>query len=565
MITSWDWDFGDGSTHLTTQNPQHIYASGGVYTVTLTVVNNSGVSSSSRSLIQVYNVDNRTVTYDLDYGDGSAHSTTQTSQHIYASSGTYTAVLNTQDNVGHSATTRYLIQVYNIDNRTFTYDLDYGDGSSHSTTQTSQHIYSSGGAYSITLTTQDNVGHSASKSSILNVYESGGRSYSTEWDFGDGTTHSILDDPSHTYSSSGMYIVTLIQHPDIGDDVSTSYPIRAYALPPTGISSWYWDFGNGSTSTDSDPTNIYNSGFYTASLTISNGAESSVSSYAFKAYTPPQYGITSYLWNFEDGSTSSIADPTNIFSTSGFYGVNLTVNDIYESDTFTYPIVVRTLPFYDVTSWHWNFGDGSTSTLEDPYHLYANSGIYIVSLYLRSSGVQSETLSYPIIVRASDELVWNWTFGDGGRSSQQNPTHIFTIPGIYETILVTSQGWYSYTDTETITVSGVIIPISTSSVYKVVLTNCRTTPYRLVGDKILTKIELKRNRHIFYQKDVPIEIVTNVDGYTNIIASGITNDLGMCYIEADTNYSGITNILGLARSEYDNNTVYSNLVRINFR
>ena len=46
-ITSWLWDFGDGQTS-TLQNPSHVYATPGSYTVTLTVTNSDGVSDSER-------------------------------------------------------------------------------------------------------------------------------------------------------------------------------------------------------------------------------------------------------------------------------------------------------------------------------------------------------------------------------------------------------------------------------------------------------------------------------------------------------------------------------------
>src|SRR5213079_1533041 len=46
-IATRDWDFGDGSTHVSQANPTHTYAAGGTYTVRLTVTDNGGASAQA--------------------------------------------------------------------------------------------------------------------------------------------------------------------------------------------------------------------------------------------------------------------------------------------------------------------------------------------------------------------------------------------------------------------------------------------------------------------------------------------------------------------------------------
>ncbi|MFN3341684.1 MAG: PKD domain-containing protein [Flavobacteriales bacterium] len=120
-----------------------------------------------------------------------------------------------------------------------------------------------------------------------------------------------------------------------------------------------------------------------------------------------------------------------------------------------------------VTAWSWNFGDGSPlSTTQDPTHLFNTSGTFNVTLIVTSGNGCRDTLtqtvnvhhlpqpafltSYPCLnggtsfqdlssVMNSTITVWSWTFGDGGVSANQNPTHQYPASGSYSvTLTVTS-------------------------------------------------------------------------------------------------------------------------------
>ena len=139
---------------------------------------------------------------------------------------------------------------------------------------------------------------------------------------------------------------------------------------------------------------------------------------------------TSWYWTFGDGSTSTAKSPSHAYSTAGTYTVSLTATNAGGSNTLTrtgyitvstatvapvasftgtpttgkFPLTVS---FTDAstnspTSWYWTFGDGSTSTLKSPSHTYSAKGTYTVSLKATNAG-GSNTLTRTgyIIVQAS--------------------------------------------------------------------------------------------------------------------------------------------------------------------
>ncbi|HET6225464.1 MAG TPA: PKD domain-containing protein [Bacteroidia bacterium] len=118
-----------------------------------------------------------------------------------------------------------------------------------------------------------------------------------------------------------------------------------------------------------------------------------------------------------------------------------------------------------ITNWTWNFGDGSTSSLKDPKHLFSLPGQYPVTLIVKTGGgCTSNSIGTPIIVTVHpkpeadfsvnktvldlpyDELkcvnlskgaiTYNWDFADGSTSKEENPTHKYTILDEYNVRLV---------------------------------------------------------------------------------------------------------------------------------
>jgi len=137
-----------------------------------------------------------------------------------------------------------------------------------------------------------------------------------------------------------------------------------------------------------------------------------------------------------------------------------------------------------VTSWAWNFGDGGTSTLQNPSHTYNAAGTYTVNLTVTSAVCNNTktrtgyitinvapTAAFfgsptsgnaPLTVSFIDQSIgspnsWSWNFGDGGASTLQNPSYQYTAPGTYTVSLTVTNacGSNTFTRSNYITVNAV--------------------------------------------------------------------------------------------------------------
>ena len=128
-----------------------------------------------------------------------------------------------------------------------------------------------------------------------------------------------------------------------------------------------------------------------------------------------------YLWNFGDGQTSTDQNPTHTYIQQGFYTVSLTVTNAYGSNTavknnyiaigvspaanFVATPISGTAPqnvqFTDLsgggaTDWLWDFGDGQTSTAQNPTHTYYAGGTYTVILTVSNGFGSSVSYQEPV-------------------------------------------------------------------------------------------------------------------------------------------------------------------------
>ena len=101
--------------------------------------------------------------------------------------------------------------------------------------------------------------------------------------------------------------------------------------------------------------------------------------------------------------------------------------------------------------WLWDFGDGNTSTLQNPSHEYSSSGIYTVTLTAYNEVINKTTIknSYVTVVPVTSL----WDFGDGATSTEDNPIHVYNNQGSY-TVTLTSSG-QSITKYNYINVTGI--------------------------------------------------------------------------------------------------------------
>lgn len=448
------WDFGDGGIS-TLQNPTYTYTDTGYFDVTL-IVNNQGCRDTlvrpnsmhvlapvvkfsftpTQACVAPTNVlfnnqsvfDPNSSLYDWDYGDGSAHATVANpGTHNYLSTGNYNIILNITDlNTGCSGTMTKTLEIQPID-----------------------------------ASFVANITQSCAPDSVFFFNISASPS-SSSWDFGDGSPLSTQTNPVHTYTTPGIYTVSLIVSNTIGCKdtlVQTNYinmnglPVAFEAdttlacapatinftdntLQNVAINTWSWNFGDGSapiTTTSPNVSHNYATGdTFTVTLSVldANGCNSSLTqtqyvqinqpTAAFSATypincinNPVQFNSTStgaglyYQWSYGDGQNSTIsqANPTHNYLSNGNYNVSLLVTDIIgctATATFNNYITIGTVVA--------DFTPNGNITASCPPLL---TGF-------------TPSLSPPFTITQ-----FLWDFGDGGNSNLQNPTHTYTLAGPY--------------------------------------------------------------------------------------------------------------------------------------
>jgi PKD repeat protein len=315
-------------------------------------------------------------------------------------------------------------------------------------------------------------------------YDSNGIIVSWLWDFGDGES-STEQNPTHVYAQDGTYSVSLLVTDDddaTGEDmtyveVADVDPVADFVASPVsgieplsvtfrdlstsydGISSWLWDFGDGESSTEQNPTHVYaQDGTYSVSLLVTDDDDetdedmtyvevadvdpvadfvaSPVSgieplSVTFRDLSTSHDGVSSWLWDFGDGQISLEQNPTHVYA-QGVYSVSLTVEeedgdvnietkqDIInvELRPNSYPVadfviqssvqfaINETISFTDhssdndgtIVSWFWNFGDSTTSAMQNPTHEYRYTGIYTVTLTVRDDDGATDSAARQITI-----------------------------------------------------------------------------------------------------------------------------------------------------------------------
>jgi PKD repeat protein len=309
-ITSYSWNFGDGST-AEGREPRHDYAAAGTYDVTLRVTDNDGASNSVTHQVTTSPPDNREPDADFE---------------VSCTDLTCTFTDRSSDPDG------------TIVSRVW----DYGDGSQPSSTPS--HTYAAAGEYTVTLTVTDdrsgtdtrerearptappppNQSPTAAFTSSCNELtcsfnsdpstDNDGRITSYQWNFGDGTGSSDPD-PQHTYPTGDTYTVTLTVTDNDGATDSEIQSVTVTASPP-----------------DQPPTAAFSSSCDGLICTFdSSGSEDTDGT------------IVSRVWTFGDDSGSEEANPSHTYGAANTYSVRLTVtDDDGVSDTETQAITVST-------------------------------------------------------------------------------------------------------------------------------------------------------------------------------------------------------------------------------
>ncbi len=544
-ITNWNWDFGGGNTS-NLQNPSFTFNGSGTFPVSLTTTSDSNCTNTYTANVTVYPEplpDAQVVINGVNY----------------PTNGTVSIEACLYDMIQFND-----LSTINLPDNITTYTWDFGDGT-QSNLQNPQHLYASAGIYNVSLTVQSNnlCSQTLNFTILINPvplagytttdvcqYDaaiftntstiSNGTINTYEWNFDDGSINGTTINPTHNYSSDGVYNVSLLVISDKGCRDSITQALTIYEVPQANFSvvdsceylpavftnqstlsngtlTNSWDFGDATTDNALNPIHSYSVGTYTAELLVvsNNGCRDSISK-NITIYEKPQAGMTFsnecenvavaftdvstvsdgvinfWNWNFGDGSpTSNLQSLNHTFTSDGTYNVELIVSSNHGCfDTIVQPITIYPEPTtnftaanaclydeasftdnstigapYTISNWSWDFGDGSPiATTTNSTHQYNSDGLYTVTLTTTSTnGCTSSNSSvveiYPIPIAnfTSTEVCvnepptiftstssvsngsivgWQWNFDGTGTSILQNPIHNFNAEGVFNVSLL---------------------------------------------------------------------------------------------------------------------------------
>lgn len=465
-IVSWYYEFGDGNDTLinapATPDITHIYTTAGTFTVNLTITSSLGCEDDYQLPVTVTTSPLAGFTYDN------------------TCTGVAVAFTNVSTTNGGSAIISYL--------------WDFGDpGSGVNNTSLLQnplHIYNSPGSYMVVLqiTNADGCPDTITQTVVINPSPAVDYSWtntclgtatqftvdetitniaavaSYDWDFGDGTAHGTVQNPTHTYTQANVYTVILTITDTAGClnfkthtvvinsqpvamfsynsgciNAPTQFTDESYTLNGEPIATWHWDFGE--TALVNDTANIPNpqwtysgQGIYTVSLvvTTATGCQDSTST-TLQVFAAPTANFT---------YTAAPCDNGAVY---------------FQDSSFAYQA--------SIVSWHWEFDPAHYSNLQNPvYVFYGTDSTYTVTLIVTDNRGCEDTIQKQVYVPApfeftfsntatclgddmdfspllvaplTDSLVFfNWNFGDPAsgiynNSTLRNPSHLYSEPGVY--------------------------------------------------------------------------------------------------------------------------------------
>ncbi len=286
-----------------------------------------------------------------------------------------------------------------------------------------------------------------------------------------GGASSVLNNPTWTFTNPGTYNVALF----IDNNCSYDTVVQQVTVLPSPDAQF-----NSNNNVCIGDTILFNS-----TSSISSG------------------WIAGYAWDFGDGDTSILQNPTHTYGTSGTFIVKLVVtssngcqdsafqtinilsspasnfssNNVCLGDT-TYFTNLSTISSGTISGVAWDFGDGNLSTQFNPKHIYASPGSYSVTLKVYSSANCVDSLTQIVVVFPVPELgfaptliagdscsvpqtylftntstgtqgySWDFDFGNNpglNTSSLTTPTFTYTSPGVY-TVLLTGENAFGCRD-----------------------------------------------------------------------------------------------------------------------
>lgn len=455
-VTKFEWATGDGLFASSTGTYTHTYTLPGTFVATLTpyyngcpgapvTVGTTIVIDSPKAIIgfdfmcspetgiQFYDRSLGATTRLWMFGDGTT-STVPNPMHVYSALGTYTVTLATHNATsGCRDTAVAVIHVVNV-------PIDFV-------------------ASDTTVCKFDTVRFSA-------IYPPGAKPDTLRW-YVNGVTKPWWNDTTmtDTFTAGGFYTVMLAI-------------VNSRQCRDTVIKTNYISVG--------DPDASFSVGPLT-------GCAALTATFTDASSDVPGIPIPSFFWKFGDGTTSTVATPTttHTYTGAGTYPVKLFITDANGCVDSAGPTVVtawRPVAAFTASNTHpcinsivnfsntstgyvscfWSFGDGSTSTATTPAHAYADTGTYTVRLIVTDSHGCSDTLTRPAYIQVTKPhaaftmsdtfsvcppiLVtftnastgatgYSWTFGDGNISALVSPVNLYNTPGAYPVTLIATNAY----------------------------------------------------------------------------------------------------------------------------
>lgn len=456
-VTSYVWDFGDGTPTSGVKDPTHKYAQPGRYNITLSVTT-AHASSSKTIAIDVFpqaspgfvanNVcyGNNTaflnksvinggyLSYQFDFGDG-GQSAELNPIHKYTAAGVYNVRLITSTNNNCLDTLFKTIYVHpqpkanfgatNVpfgfpvvfsDSSVFTgtlhYTWSFGDGSS-STTKSPQHQYISSGNFQVELSITTDSSCVDTHSQTVWVYPKPHADFSFK--------PVCIDDSVSFENLSTISFGTLTYNWTMGSE-GTSVKVSPrwkFSSPGTHTIKLIATSNNNGTDTISKTIEIYPKPI--AGFTANNPCDGFPVIFT-NTSTVSSGSLTGYTWDFGDGTNAIRQSPTRLYLNPGTYTVGLTVASnhnceaatsktitVYENPIANFTVAnvcfeqaVQTVNLSTGTSasFDWDLGDGSTSNASAPSHLYSSPGARSIKLKVTTGEGCIDSLKRNVIVHA---------------------------------------------------------------------------------------------------------------------------------------------------------------------
>jgi PKD repeat protein len=514
-IKSNTWDFGDGAKS-TDLNPVHAWAKAGTYNVKLVVSNDLGCKDSLTKQITIYPrsapdflalnactytpiyLANETTissgsvsSYLWKFGDGTT-STLKTPSKYYTKPGIYTiwlyAVTNNgcTDSISHTVTIPASpVADFSFDSHcsdtavtftnlgpadsasVYTYYWDFGDKTASTSANPPTHKYAAPGLYKVKLIVTNKNFCPDTVAKTVPVYSKPKIDFSTSvscasqqvaftnkstalvgkiaqsyWTFGDSSAEVSDANPVHTFVRPGTYAIRLLVITDHGCVDSLVRNVTVYPRATVSFKA--------------ENTCIGEKAYFRNTTTVASG------------------GVKFWQWDFGDGSKDTAANPYHTYPVNGYYQVKLVAHTPYGCvDSATQKILITKKPVVSVrdttvcsgsditfqfsgnntASWRWTFGDGGSSTLQNPVHRYLAAGKYTlwftginstgcgdsasatINVREGANAAFTETASMRVVsFTAEDSTAGNkyaWEFGDGGSSALRKVKHQYSQDGTY--------------------------------------------------------------------------------------------------------------------------------------